>query len=322
MQVQIKLSKKNLPKNFVKQIKQLPLHIQEFLKKGLGIPIKIASFGLAYSLGHPELAYEILTSMIPDTLNLTNSILNSEHISDLSNILQQKKDKLNNSYIESKEGRKLIRNLVKEIIEEVDEERISYLINFFVNAVTSPNMKEQTILMFNDKLLQMQPIHLQTLRILHEPRESISYILSNNKDRKRLKLPADFNEYLNADPFIFEGVIDDLKTWNILKSSVGETTMGNLFKDTDQTINSVVKDTKNRFSGLGDEFVKFMKKGEISLMDFFIDFDKKETYYHSKMERTFKIREIERHNFSIKHDDFVDEKSKTTDGNTGRLTFG
>ena len=81
--------------------------------------------------------------MIPDTLNLTNSILNSEHISDLSNILRQKKDKLNNSYIESKEGRKLIRNLVKEIIEEVDEERISYLINFFVNAVTSPNMKSK-----------------------------------------------------------------------------------------------------------------------------------------------------------------------------------
>lgn len=311
-----------MPKKFEEGIKQLPLHIQNWAKTNLGIIVKAAAASLASSLGQPEIAYSIFTSMIPNMLDLTNTIKNSPHISELADILCAKKDKINHSFIESNYGNKLIKGLVKEIVNEVDEERIAYLKNFFVNATTSQNVKEQTIMMFYEKLLQMQPIHLQVLRTLHEPREPIMHILSENKNREQLKIPADFNAYIKADSFIFDTAVDDLRTWNILKSSVGEATIGTLFKDVDESVNSAVRYTKELFSGLGDEFVKFMKEGETATVNLFIDFDERKTYYHSKLERKLKIREIEKHGFSIKHDDFVDEKGKPTDGSSGRLTFG
>lgn len=316
------MKKKNFPKKFDEGIKQLPINIKKFVKTKIGIIVKTAAASLAASLGQPELASSIFTSMIPDVLDLTNTITNSHHISELADILREKKDKINHSFIESNYGNKLIKGLVKEMINEVDEERIGYLKNFFVNITTSKNVKEQTIMMFYEKLLQMQPIHLQVLRVFHEPRKPIMHILSENKKRKQLKIPADFNVYIKADSFIFDVAVDDLRTWNILKPSVGETTIGNLFKDVNETVNSAVRSTNQLFSSLGDEFVKFMKEGETATINSFIDFDERKTYYHSKLERELKIKEIERYGFSIKHDDFVDEKSKTTDGNTGRLTFG
>ena len=138
---------------------------------------------------------------------------------------------------------------------------------------------------------------------------------------KQLKLPADFNIYIQTDSFIFDVTIDDLRTWNILKSSVGQSSIGNVFKDVDETINSAVRDTTHRFSGLGDEFIKFMKDGNVTTNNVSIDYDKKITYYHSKLERELKIRDIEKHGFSTKHDDFVDEKGDPTDENSGRITF-
>jgi len=311
-----------LPKKFKVEIKQLPIHIVNWVKTKPGIIVKASAASLASALGQPELADSIFTSMITDTLDLTNTIKNSHHISDLTNIFNAKKDKINQSFIKSDYGKKLIKELVKEIINEIDEERINYLKNFFVYATTSQNVKEQTIMMFHKKLLQMQPIHLQVLHTLHEPKEPIKYILSKNKDMKRLKLPADFNIYIKADSFIFDTAVDDLRTWNILKASVGESTIGNVFKDVDVTINSAVRDTNHRFSGLGDEFVKFMKEGEITTNSVSVDYDERITYYHSKLENKLKIRDIEKHDFSIKHDDHVNEKGETTDGNSGRLTFG
>jgi len=315
------LKKKNLPKKFKVRIKQLPLHIVKWIKTNPGIIVKGSAVSLASALGQPELADSIFTSMITDSLDLTNTIKNSHHISDLANLFHIKKGEINQSFIESDYGNKLIKELVKEIINEIDECRINYLKNFFVNAATSQNVKEQTIMMFHEKLLQMQPIHLQVLHALHEPKEPIKYILSKNENMKRLKLPADFNIYVKADSFIFDATVDDLRTWNILKPSVGESTIGNIFKDVDVTINSAVRDTKHRFSGLGDEFIKFMKEGEITTNNTSIDYDERVTYYHSKLERKLKIRDIEKHGFSIKHNDHVNEKDEPTDGNSGRLTF-
>lgn len=316
------MKKKNLPKKIKVRIKQLPLHIVKWVKTNPGIIVKGSAVSLASAFGLPELADSIFTSMITDSLDLTNTIKNSHHISDLADLLHAKKGEINQSFIESNYGHKLIKELIKEIINEVDEDRINYLKNFFVNATTSQNMKEQTIMMFHEKLLQMQPIHLQVLHALHEPREPIKYILSKNKNMKQLKLPADFNVYVKADSFIFDATIDDLRTWNILKSSVGESTIGNVFKDVGVTVNSAVRDTNHRFSGLGDEFVKFMKDGEITTNSISIDYDKRVTYYHSKLENKLKVRDIEKHGFSTKHNDHVNEKGESTDGNSGRITFG
>ena len=315
------MTKKNLPKKIKTSIIQLPPHIISWVKRKPGLIVKASAVGLATSLGMPELAESIFTSMIPDTLDLTNTVRNSHHISDLADLINAKKDKINQEFITSPYGHKLIKELVKEIINEVDEDRIKYLKNFFVNATTSQNIREQTIMMFHEKLLQMQPIHLQVLHALHEPREPIKYILSKNKNMKQLKLPADFNIYIQTDSFIFDVTIDDLRTWNILKSSVGQSSIGNVFKDVDETINSAVRDTTHRFSGLGDEFIKFMKDGKITTNSVSIDYDTRITYYHSKLERELKIRDIEKHGFSKKHDDFVDEKGDPTEGNSGRITF-
>lgn len=311
----------NLPKKFTEAIKRLPHHIKQWSETNPGLLAKGTAVSLAFVLDQPELAYSIFTSMIPDSLNLANTVKKSHHILELAELLEVKKEQINQSFIKSDYGHKLIKELISEIIDEVNEDKINYLKSFFVYITTSQNTQEQTIQMFHEKLIQMQPIHLQILYILHKPEDAIMDILSKSKDLKSLKLPADFNIYIKADPFIFDIVIDDLRTWNILKPSIGTTGIGNIFKDIDVTVSSVVRDTVHRFTGFGDEFIKFMKEGKITKNSIFIDYDKKITYYNSKFEHELKVRDIEKHGFTTEHTDHVNEKGEPTDGNSGRLTF-
>jgi len=158
-----------------------------------------------------------------------------KHIPDLANKMEAI-GILNQKYVESEEGRKLLKDTMKQIIHETNEDKIEYLKQFLVKSYSNENTNTERITNYFKILSNMEPIHMKLLSVMRNPREIILAVCEQRKQNPRPegkrpygKLDSatfweddgrdDLNEfYLQSDPLVYINGCQDLITWNIIKS--------------------------------------------------------------------------------------------------------
>lgn len=162
----------------------------------------------------------------------------TKHVPDLMDSLEQKRSQLNLKYVHSSEGQKLLKDTLRTMIQETNEEKIKYLKQFLVTRYTSKNTDSELANMFFKILINMEPIHINLLAVLKNPREIILSIANKRKNNPRPEDDRpygkhdcavywsedkydDLNQfYLASNLAVYSNAHNDLVTWNILKAKI------------------------------------------------------------------------------------------------------
>lgn len=154
-----------------------------------------------------------------------------KHIPELANIMILYKPQFNSQIIQSEFGQQLLRDIVNKIIQEDNEQKIHYLKSFLISIYSQPIENYDIFRKYKDMLFQMDPIRLQILTVMSDPKKLIPKILDakikqhegkKSKEIGGLHIPEDYNNHhLKFNNLLFEQSISELRTQGILKNLSG-----------------------------------------------------------------------------------------------------
>lgn len=236
------------------------------------IIVKIIASLTSSSIGDPT------GLVIPLILDCADSLVRKrflKHIPDLTQKIEAI-NTLNLKYVESEEGRKLLKDTMKQIIHETNEDKIGYLKQFLVKSYSEKNTDSERVTNFFKILSNMEPIHMKLLRVLKNPREIILEVCEQRKQNPRPegkrpygKLDSatfwedhgmdDLNEfYLHSDPLVYVNGHKDLVTWNIIEAKFHHFWLYFQPSTFDSNIDTHIRGMQRWTTPFGEEFLKYV----------------------------------------------------------------
>jgi hypothetical protein len=170
--------------------------------------------------------------VLPLILNCGDNFIRKraeKHLPELAQILIIYKPQFNFDIVKSEFGQQILREIIDKIIHEENELKIHYLKSFLISVYLQPKEDYDLFRKYKDMLYQMDPVRLQILAVLSNPREFIPKIINakiesyeKNKPREigNFNIPEDYNNHhFQFNNLLFEQSISELKTQGILKNS-------------------------------------------------------------------------------------------------------
>ena len=141
------------------------------------------------------------------------------HFPDLLNKMEKSKSLINQKFLLSDLGQKIIRETLRQIIEQDDEQKIEKQKNFLINTLTSMEPDKERIDTFLKILISLEPTQLKILSSLSNSEKTATSIM-NMKDSSKPTIPMnlkkDFKLLLGIDDELFERSLSRLESENLI----------------------------------------------------------------------------------------------------------
>ncbi|MEO9308084.1 MAG: hypothetical protein ABI342_07220 [Nitrososphaera sp.] len=160
--------------------------------------------------------------IIPYVFDLSNSNLRRRFLkdfNDLTNRLNENKEKIDGSFLKSEIGQEILKETIHQLINQNDEEKRKSHIQFLVNAYTKEKARTDRISVFMNILILLEPSALQILHVISNPEETVTKIMEKHDHTRltnQINLKNDVRRLLTIDSEIFERAITKLESEQII----------------------------------------------------------------------------------------------------------